>query len=158
MTGTTSSPASPQAAHPATAPGPDSAPTKPPRALVPASEPRELGRHELVRYLEDRFACAQACDDCVRACARRHGPPGPGDAPRLDTACADVCDATARLLADQVDQDEQDEQRVRVQVEWCRAICLQCAALCDPLPGSAACAEACRRCAKACDAFLTTLG
>ncbi|MFH8562358.1 four-helix bundle copper-binding protein [Streptomyces sp. NPDC017988] len=153
MTGTTSSPASPQAAHPA--PGPDSAPTKQPRALVPASEPRELGRHELVRYLEDRFACAQACDDCVRACARRHGPPGPGDAPRLDTACADVCDATARLLADQV---EQDEQRVRVQVEWCRAICLQCAALCDPLPGSAACAEACRRCAKACDAFLTTLG
>ncbi|MEU7576184.1 ferredoxin [Streptomyces sp. NPDC041068] len=119
------------------------------------SAPEELGHHDLVRYLEDRFACAQACDDCVRECAMRQGPAEPGDGPRLNSACADVCDATSRVLAEQSDQDE---QRVRMQVEWCRAVCLQCASLCDLGPASVQCAEACRRCAKACDEFLTTMG
>ncbi|WP_070321305.1 four-helix bundle copper-binding protein [Streptomyces alboniger] len=117
------------------------------------SVPQERSHQDLVRYLEDRFACAQACDDCVRACTRRQGPAEPGDA--LNTTCADVCDATSRLLAEQPDQDE---QRIRMQVEWCRDVCLQCAALCDLRPASAGCAQACRDCAKACDDFLTTLG
>ncbi|MGV9878469.1 ferredoxin [Streptomyces sp. NPDC003006] len=148
MTTTSSSPTVPHPAHRAHTAHP-----------APASEPREERSHQdLVRYLEDRFACAQACDDCVRACARRQGPAEPGNTPRVDTACADVCDATSRLLGEQADQADQDEQRVRMQVEWCRAICLQCADLCDLRPASATCAEACRRCAKACDDFLTTLG
>lgn len=125
-------------------------------SATPATkEPEECSHEDLVRYLEDRFACAQACDDCARVCLVREGPAGPGEAPRLNTACADVCEATSRVLAEQSDQDE---QRVRMQVEWCRAICLQCASLCDLHPAAADCAEACRRCAKACDAFLTTLG
>ncbi len=123
-------------------------------ATTPAPE-KELGHQDLVRYLEDRFACAQACDECVRECAKRRGPAESGAGPRLNSACADVCDATARVLADQSDQDE---QRVRLQVEWCRAICLRCAFLCDLRPASADCAEACRRCAQACDAFLATMG
>ncbi|MEV7192145.1 four-helix bundle copper-binding protein [Streptomyces sp. NPDC093510] len=45
-----------------------------------------------------------------------------------------------------------------MQVEWCRAVCLQCASLCDLNPTSTRCADACRRCAKACDDFLRTLG
>ncbi|MEU6123651.1 ferredoxin [Streptomyces sp. NPDC047123] len=125
------------------------------RTTGAASAPTELGHHELVRYLEDRFACAQACDDCVRACTGRRAPCEPDGAQRLNAACADVCEATSRVLAEQGDQDE---QRVRMQVEWCRAVCLQCAALCELHPASARCAEACRRCAKACDDFLTTLG
>ena len=28
-------------------------------------------QQELFRFLEDRFACAQACTDCARACALR---------------------------------------------------------------------------------------
>ncbi|MFJ2770660.1 ferredoxin [Streptomyces sp. NPDC087300] len=115
----------------------------------------EVCHEDLVRYLEDRFACAQACEDCVRACAVRQGPAAPGATPRLNSACADVCDATSRVLAEQGDQDE---QRVRMQVEWCRAICLQCASLCDRRAATDHCAEACRRCAKACDDFLATLG
>lgn len=124
-------------------------------AAPPTKEREELSHQDLVRYLEDRFACAQACDDCVRACAVRQGPAECGDGPRLNTACADVCDATSRILAEQPDQDE---QRMRMQVEWCREICLQCASLCDLDSTSARCADACRRCAKACDDFLTTLG
>ncbi|MFK4066380.1 four-helix bundle copper-binding protein [Streptomyces sp. NPDC029674] len=135
--------------------------TTPTREREERQERQELSHQDLVRYLEDRFACAQACDDCVRACTMRQGPAESGDGSRLNTACADVCDATYRLLADQSDRSDpgdQDEQRVRMQVEWCRAVCLQCAALCGLNPASAGCADACRRCAKACDDFLTTLG
>ncbi|MFE0171290.1 ferredoxin [Streptomyces sp. NPDC059002] len=129
----------------------------PPRS---APEPRGDGlqeaRHEdLVRYLEDRFACAQACDECVRTCAARQGPADPGAMPRLNSVCADVCDATARVLSEQSDQDE---QRVRIQVEWCRAVCFQCASLCDLRTPADRCVEACRRCVRACDVFLATLG
>ncbi|MEV5981442.1 ferredoxin [Streptomyces sp. NPDC052114] len=137
-----------------TAPGLPVAATMPVPAMPPAPG-EELGHQDLVRYLEDRFACAQACDDCVRECAKRQGPAESGAGPRLNSACADVCDATARVLADQGDQDE---ERVRMQVEWCRAICLRCACLCDLRAASAGCAEACRRCAKACDDFLATMG
>ncbi|ATL32673.1 ferredoxin [Streptomyces formicae] len=122
---------------------------------APTDVPREARHEDLVRYLEDRFACVQACDDCVRVCAVRQGPADPGATPRLNSACADVCDATSRVLAEQSDQDE---ERVRMQVEWCRAICLQCASLCDLGSAADGCAQACRRCAKACADFLTTLG
>ncbi|QEU97013.1 ferredoxin [Streptomyces kanamyceticus] len=125
---------------------------------MPREVPQEARHEDLVRYLEDRFACVQACDDCVRVCAVRQGPADPGDTPRLNSACADVCDATARFLAEQGDQGDQDEQRVRIQVEWCRAICLQCASLCGLGSATDRCAQACRRCAKACDDFLTTMG
>ncbi|MEV7192146.1 hypothetical protein AB0N81_10070 [Streptomyces sp. NPDC093510] len=75
--------------------------TSPPTARTRQRE--EVSQQELVRYLEDRFACAQACDDCVRECAVRQGPAECGEGARLNTACADVCDATSRVLAEQSD-------------------------------------------------------
>lgn len=110
---------------------------------------------EAARYLEDRFACAQACDECVRACALRLGPDEPGEMARLHSTCADVCDATCRVLSEPGDQDV---QRVRLQVEWCRAVCLQCARMCEASPQARDCALSCRRCARACGDFLATLG
>ncbi|QQC92895.1 hypothetical protein [Streptomyces alfalfae] len=83
---------------------------------------------------EARFACAQACDECVRACARRRPADGPSHALHLTAACADVCDATFRVLAGRGAYGEEDEQRVRVQVEWRRAVRRQCAALCATCP------------------------
>ncbi|CAM5242017.1 Ferredoxin OS=Streptomyces alboniger OX=132473 GN=CP975_32625 PE=4 SV=1 [Streptomyces alboniger] len=91
-------------------------------------------------------------------CARRRIPAEPCHASRLGSACADVCDATFRVLVEQGEHGEEDEERVRVQVEWCRAVCHQCVALCDASPASARCAEACRRCAEACDDFLAAMG
>ncbi|MEU4796562.1 ferredoxin [Streptomyces sp. NPDC023327] len=153
MTVTPSSPAVPRPATPrATAPDPRIRPD------APADGPPQCDHRDLVRYLEDRFACVEACEDCVRACARRQGPAGSGDAARLHLACADVCDATSRLLGEQTDQADRDERQVRAQVEWCRDVCLQCAALCDPGPASDTCAQACRRCARACEDFLAALG
>ncbi|UUU19785.1 ferredoxin [Streptomyces sp. DSM 40750] len=116
---------------------------------------------ELVRFLEDRFACAQACTECARACALRASladPDGPEDQEQMrrkGIMCAEVCDATCRVLSE---QPGLDETGIRVQVEWCRTVCLECARVFDGHPGAEDGAKACRECAQACTDFLATLG
>ncbi|WP_372351677.1 ferredoxin [Streptomyces sp. KL116D] len=136
----------------------------------------EPPKDDLVRFLEDRFACAQSCTDCARTCAVLvsstdlgpaapvvHGParPGPVDVPKTPHGlrralllCVEVCDATCRLLSEET---HQDEYGLRLQVEWCRAVALECAHACDRTPDAADCAERCRACARACTDFLATL-
>jgi hypothetical protein len=113
-------------------------------------------QQELFRFLEDRFACAQACTECARACAvRADGAENQELLRRKGIMCAEVCDATCRVLSE---QNQVDEEAIRVQVEWCRQVCLESAHVFDAHPGAAETAEACRACAKACTTFLTTLG
>ncbi|MGW0708540.1 ferredoxin [Streptomyces sp. NPDC002643] len=118
-------------------------------------------RQELIRFLEDRFACAQACTECARACALRasladpDGPESQEQMRRRAIMCAEVCDATCRVLAE---EPRLDEAGIRVQVEWCRAICLECAHVFDGRSGAEEGAKACRDCARACTDFLATLG
>nr|WP_202551674.1 four-helix bundle copper-binding protein [Streptomyces sp. SID8352] len=110
--------------------------------------------------MEDRFACAQACATCGRSCALRASlvdPDGNEDqelARRKGIMCAEVCDATCRVLSE---QNQVDEEAIRVQVEWCRQVCLETAHAFDGQPDAEESAEACRACARACDTFLTTL-
>ncbi|MFD6289431.1 four-helix bundle copper-binding protein [Streptomyces sp. NPDC060205] len=129
---------------------------------------------ELVRFLEDRFACAQACTECARACALRasladiDGPEDQQLIRRKGILCTEVCDATCRLLAEQVTQSE---DAMRSQVEWCRTVCLETAQVFDLDSGSGSgsgfgsgsgsgseeSAQACRDCARACTEFLARL-
>lgn len=118
-------------------------------------------QQEPIRFLEDRFACAQACTECARACALRASLTEPGGREnqellrRKGIMCAEVCDATCRVLSEQGRQNEDD---IRAQVEWCRAVCLDAAHVFDADPGSEEAARACRTAARACDDFLRTLG
>lgn len=117
-------------------------------------------QEELFRFLEDRFACAQACTECARACATRAGLVDPDGAEnqelvrRKGIMCAEVCDATCRVLSE---QNQADEATIRMQVEWCRQVCLESAQVFDGHPGAERTAEACRACARACTEFLATL-
>ncbi|MGA5413753.1 ferredoxin [Streptomyces pseudogriseolus] len=117
-------------------------------------------QEELFRFLEDRFACAQACTECARACATRAGLVDPDGAEnqelvrRKGIMCAEVCDATCRVLSE---QNQADEATIRMQVEWCRQVCLESAQVFDGHPGAVRTAEACRACARACTEFLATL-
>lgn len=117
-------------------------------------------QQELVRFLEDRFACAQACTDCSRACVLRVSRSGPDATDhealvrRKALLCAEVCDATCRMLAE---QNLQEEPSLRLQAKWCLLVCLECAQVLDAQPGAEADAQACRDCAQACTEFLATL-
>ncbi|CAL9651229.1 hypothetical protein SUDANB145_06611 [Streptomyces sp. enrichment culture] len=73
---------------------------------------------------------------------------------RKGIMCAEVCDATCRVLSEQT---QVDEEAIRVQLEWCRQVCLESAQVFDRQPGAEDSAAACRDCAKACGAFLDTL-
>lgn len=117
-------------------------------------------QQEVYRFLEDRFACAQACTECARACALRASlaePDGPYDQDvlrRTGITCAEVCDATCRALSD---QSGQKEAAIRGQAEWCLAVCLESAHVFDRDPGGEEAAQACRACARACADFVVTL-
>ncbi|MET8569450.1 four-helix bundle copper-binding protein [Streptomyces sp. NPDC004783] len=117
-------------------------------------------QQELFRFLEDRFACAQACAECARACAVRASLVDPDGTEyqelvrRKGIMCAEVCDATCRVLSE---QNQVDEAAIRVQVEWCRQVCLESAHVFDKQQGAEESAEACRACARACGEFLDTL-
>jgi hypothetical protein len=115
---------------------------------------------ELFQFLEDRFACAQACTECARACALRASLVDPDGTEnqelvrRKGIMCAEVCDATCRVLSEQT---QVDEAAIRAQVEWCRQVCLESAQVFDRQPGAEDSAAACRACARACGDFLATL-
>jgi hypothetical protein len=117
-------------------------------------------QQQLYRFLEDRFACAQACTACARACAVRASLVDPGGTEprdrvrRLAIMCAEVCDATCAMLSD---QNHQDEERIRVRLEWCRSVCLECANAFDGESGADTAEAACRACAAACEEFIAIL-
>jgi hypothetical protein len=117
-------------------------------------------QQELFRFLEDRFACAQACTECARTCALRaslldpDGPKKQEAARRAGVLCAEVCEATCLVLSRQLGQNERG---IRVQLEWCRDVCLECADAFDECPGAEAAAKTCRECAQASADFIATL-
>jgi hypothetical protein len=123
-------------------------------------------QQEVYRFLEERFACAQTCTECARACVLRASlaePDETHDQERLrreGIMCAEVCDATCHALSEQggaYGQEVRDEAGLRGQVEWCRAACLECAHIFDADPGGEEAARACRACARACTEFMATL-
>ncbi|WP_256642072.1 ferredoxin [Streptomyces murinus] len=121
---------------------------------------QQVSPQQLYRFLEDRFSCAQACTECARACSVRVSLVDPGGPDcqervrRLGIMCAEVCDATCRLLCE---ESRQDEEGLRGRVDWCRRTCLECARAFDGHPGAESAATACRACADACVDFLETL-
>ncbi|MFJ9820697.1 ferredoxin [Streptomyces sp. NPDC101151] len=119
-----------------------------------------ISSQQLYRFLEDRFTCAQACTECARACAVRASLLDPDSTERkervrrLAIMCAEVCDATCRMLSE---EDRQDEKGIRIQLEWCRSVCLDCAFAFEEYSGAESAADACRTCAEACTDFIATL-
>ncbi|MER6785501.1 ferredoxin [Streptomyces sp. NPDC000658] len=117
-------------------------------------------QQELFRFLEDRFVCAQACTECARASALRASLVDPDGREhhelvrRKGIMCAEVCDATCRVLSE---ESATGEAGIRAQLEWCRTVCLESAHVFDRQPGAEESAAACRACAQACTDFIATL-
>ncbi|MEU4152731.1 ferredoxin [Streptomyces sp. NPDC026659] len=111
------------------------------------------------QFLEDRFACAQACAECARECAVRASLVGAyGSARRIGIMCAEVCDTTCHLLSEDGSVEvDGTETRIRLQLEWCRSVCIEGVHAFEGLTGAEVAAAACRRCAEACTAFMAAL-
>ena len=122
-------------------------------------KPTGLDRDALLRCIEQCRECAASCTACADASL------GEDDLPRmvgvigLCLDCADICDATSRIVTRQT---ATDLRLIRATVEACATACLVCADECERHAGHhehcRICAETCRRCKQACDDLLTAIG
>ncbi|MFF5388203.1 four-helix bundle copper-binding protein [Streptomyces sp. NPDC013012] len=118
----------------------------------------EVDREKLVRCVEACLACAQACTACADACLSEEMVGELTACIRTDADCADVCAATAAVLSRRTGHDARVTRAV---LEACATVCGACAEECERHAGRhdhcRVCAEACRRCERACNDLIASL-
>lgn len=96
--------------------------------------------------------CVYVCTTCADACLEEQDPSKLRKCIRNNLDCADICQATARLISR---PGEQDSAVLRAQLEACATACRACADECEKHAEMhehcRVCAESCRACAEACD-------
>lgn len=132
------------------------------RMLATLPEPEGATRLEpsfLAACIEACAGCAQACSACADACLGEAQLGELRRCIRLNLDCADICDATGRVLLRQV---EPNGSLQRAQLEACALACATCAEECQRHARHhehcRVCAEACRECETQCHELLRTWG
>ena len=109
----------------------------------------------LAAAVDAAFDCVQACTACADACLGEDMVAELRACITTDLGCADVCDATGRVLSRQTGYNA---TLTRSLLEACRNACRACAEECEQHQDMHAhcriCAEACRRCEQACERLL----
>ena len=125
------------------------------------THPREFGldADQLTARIDACLDCAQACTACADACLGEADVAAMVRCIRIDSDCADVCAATARVLSRQT---EYAPEITRAVVGACLVACRECAQECEAhgahgVEHCRVCAEACRRCEAACEAILSAV-
>jgi hypothetical protein len=112
----------------------------------------------LVECIEAAYECAQACTTCADACLSEDGDMDLTHCIRTDLDCADVCEATGRVLSRRT---QPNWELLRAQVQACATACQACGQECrnhaDQHEHCRVCAEACERCEDACHALLQAI-
>lgn len=126
-----------------------------------ASSPAQTGVDPelLARAIDALVACAQTCTACADACLSEEMVAEMRACIRSDLDCADVCDATARVLSRQTAYDP-DVTRTLLEacIQVCRTCGNECASHADHHEHCRICAEACRACEQACSELLAAIG
>lgn len=123
--------------------------------------PADLGRVDkqaLAACVEACFDCAKACTACADACLSEQMVAELTRCIRVNLDCADVCDATGRVLSRHTGYDANVTRAV---LQACAQACKSCGDQCDQhtrMRRCAVCAQACRRCEQACRQLLAALG
>ena len=109
-----------------------------------------LAPGEQFKLLQEVTECAAACVACADACLGEESVADLVACIRLNENCADICGATARMLA----RPAANTNAWRAQVEACAAACAACGAECERHAEMhdhcRICADVCRTCEKAC--------
>jgi hypothetical protein len=116
------------------------------------THPQATTNEALARCIEECFACAMTCTSCADACLAEKDLQELARCIRLNLDCADVCDATGRMVTRQTSP----EPRLTLSMlDACALACRLCAEECERHAGHhehcRVCAEACRRCEQACE-------
>ena len=118
-----------------------------------------LDRDLLAECISQCVACAQVCTACADACLSEDMVAELTKCIRTDLDCADICEATGRILSRHTGYDANISRSV---VEACAQTCASCADECERHAGMhdhcRICAEACRRCEQACRGLLAAMG
>jgi hypothetical protein len=121
--------------------------------------PAQVDRDLLARCIDECLACLQRCTACADADLAEPDVAEMRRSIRLCLDCADVCDATARLLSRQT---EYVAETARAQVASCWELCAICARECerhaDHHEHCRLCGEECRRCEQTCSDVLEAIG
>jgi len=121
--------------------------------------PARIDRDLLAGCIDHCLACLQSCTACADADLAEDDVAEMRRCIRLCLDCADVCDATARLLSRQT---EYVGETARAQVASCWELCAICARECeryaDHHEHCRLCGEECRRCEQACSDVLEAIG
>jgi hypothetical protein len=100
-----------------------------------------------------------ACTSCAHACLAEDHVQELTRCIRLNLDCADVCDATGRVLTRQTSFEPQLAQSMLdACVQACRACAEECERHADHHEHCRICAEACRRCEQACSDLRSSIG
>ncbi len=97
--------------------------------------------------------CVAHCNYCADACLDEKNIQMMVDCIRTDKVCAEVCSATAKILATSYED-------VNDLIKYCHKLCIECAKECekhkDHHQHCKECADACRKCAAACEEYLNS--
>ncbi|HEX6357948.1 four-helix bundle copper-binding protein [Actinophytocola sp.] len=125
------------------------------------THPAEINvdRGKLAVAIDALIACAETCTSCADACLSEKSVADLTKCIRANMDCADVCEATARVLSRHTGYDANIS---RALLAACVTVCGSCGDEC----GSHAamhehcrvCAEACRNCEQACRDLLAAIG
>jgi hypothetical protein len=122
------------------------------------AHPQATANEALTRCIEECFAYALTCTSCADACLAGEDVQELVRCIRLNLDCADVCDATGRVLTRQTTAEA---RLARSMLEACAQACRVCAEECERHAQHhdhcRVCAEACRRCEQACEELRSSI-
>jgi hypothetical protein len=124
-----------------------------------ATHPQATANEVLARSIEQCFVCALQCTSCADACLAEEQVQDLVRCIRLNLDCADICDATGRVLTRQTSSEP---RLARDMLEACAQTCRACAEECERHAHHhehcRVCAEGCRRCEQACEDLRSSMG
>jgi hypothetical protein len=123
------------------------------------THPQATANEALARCIEQCFVGALTCTSCADACLAEQQVQKLVRCIRLNLDCADVCDATGRVLARQTSSEPRlRRSMLEACVQACRACAEECERHAPQHEHCRLCAEACRRCEQACEDLRSSIG
>ncbi len=119
----------------------------------------QVDERTLAECIQACFDCEQACTACADACLGEEQIEMLIRCIRLNLDCADVCDATGKIVSRQTAfEPVMVQAMLRACAEACRLCGDECAMHAQHgMEHCRVCAEACRRCEQACNQLVSSL-